>query len=256
MKKYVLFSAMGVLAASGTAVQAQEVGRVLSSTPVIQQVAVPRQVCNAQPIAVQQPNSGAGAVVGGLAGGVIGNQIGGGSGRAAATALGVIGGALLGNRVESNTNQPQVQNVQQCTTQTFYENRTTGYNVRYEYAGKEYQVQMPYDPDPTIKLQVTPMSSFEAAPEPEVAAPAGMYEPAPGTVQQAVVAGAQPVAVAPVYSTYPAYPVYAPAPYYAPSYFYPPVSLSLGFGWWGGGHHWGGGGRHWAGGGGHWGGRH
>jgi uncharacterized protein YcfJ len=256
MKKYVLFSAMGVLAASGAVVHAQEVGRVLSSTPLIQQVAVPRQVCSNQPVAVQQPNSGAGAVVGGVAGGVIGNQIGGGSGRAAATALGVIGGALLGNRVESNTNQPQMQSMQQCTTQTFYENRTTGYNVRYEYAGKEYQVQMPYDPGPTIKLQVTPMSSSQTAPAAEMAAPADAYQqPAPGTVQQAVVAGAQPVGVAPVYSPYPAYPVYAPAPYYYPSYVYPPVALSLGFGWWGGGGHWGGGHR-WGGGGGHWGGRH
>lgn len=238
MKKSVLFSAMGVLAASATLANAQEVGRVLSSTPIIQQVSVPRQVCTEQPAAVQQPNSGAGAVVGGVAGGVIGNQFGGGTGRAAATALGVIGGALLGNRVESNTNQPQVQNVTQCSTQTFYENRTSGYNVRYEYAGKEYQVQMPYDPGPTIRLQVTPISS--AQPAPDVAA-----APAPeGTVQRAVVAGAQTVAVAPVYpaySTYPAYPVYAPAP----AYWYPPVSLSLGFGWWGGhGGHWGGG-RHW-----------
>jgi uncharacterized protein YcfJ len=246
MKKSVLFSAMGVLAATATLANAQEVGRVLSSTPVIQQVAVPRQVCSNQPVAVQQPNSGAGAVVGGLAGGVIGNQIGGGSGRAAATALGVIGGALLGNRVESNTNQPQMANVAQCSTQTFYENRTMGYNVRYEYAGKEYQVQMPYDPGPTIKLQVTPVSAAQPAadmaeaPAPEVAQP--------GTVQPAVVAGAPTVAVAPAYpayATYPAYPAY-PAYAPAPAYWWPPVSLSLGFGWWGGhGGHWGGGHGHW-----------
>lgn len=246
MKKSVLFSAMGVLAATATLANAQEVGRVLSSTPVIQQVAVPRQVCSNQPVAVQQPNSGAGAVVGGIAGGVIGNQIGGGSGRAAATALGVIGGALLGNRVESNTNQPQVANVAQCSTQTFYENRTTGYNVRYEYAGKEYQVQMPYDPGPTIKLQVTPVSASQPAPDIAAAPPAEAVMD-PGAVQPAVVAGAQPVAVAPAYpypayATYPAYPVYAPAP----AYWWPPVSLSLGFGWWGGhGGHWGGGHHHW-----------
>jgi uncharacterized protein YcfJ len=242
MKKSVLFSAMGVLAATATLAHAQEVGRVLSSTPVIQQVAVPRQVCSNQPVAVQQPNSGAGAVVGGIAGGVIGNQIGGGSGRAAATALGLIGGALLGNRVESNTNQPQVENVAQCSTQTFYENRTMGYSVRYEYAGKEYQVQMPYDPGPTIKLQVTPVSASQ--PAPDVAAASAEQPVQPGTVQPAVVAGAQTVNVAPAYpayAAYPAYPVYAPAP----AYWWPPVSLSLGFGWWGGhGGHWGGG-HHW-----------
>jgi uncharacterized protein YcfJ len=245
MKKSVLFSAITVLAATATIANAQELGRVLSATPVIQQVAVPRQVCTNQPVAVQQPNSGAGAVVGGLTGGVIGNQIGGGSGRAAATVLGVVGGALLGNRVESNTNQPQYQTMQQCSTQTSYENRTMGYNVRYEYAGKEYQVQMPYDPGPTIKLQVTPVSSSEPAPAPDMAAaPSQAAYAQDGVAQPAVVAGAQPVGVAPVYSAYPAYPVYA-APAY-PAYWYPPVSLSLGFGWWGGGHggHWAGG-RHW-----------
>src|SRR5512133_1951666 len=161
MKRAVLFSAMGVLAASGTIAYAEEIGRVIASTPVIQQVQVPRQVCDNQ-IVGGQPNSGAGAVVGGLAGGAIGNSVGGGSGRAAATVLGVVGGALLGNSIESANNQPR--NMQQCTTQTFLENRTVAYNVRYEYAGREYRVQMPYDPGPTIRLQVTPVADNGPAP--------------------------------------------------------------------------------------------
>lgn len=52
--------------------------------------------------------SGAGAVTGGLIGGVVGNQFGRGNGRAAATAIGLVGGALLGNSVESNANAPRV----------------------------------------------------------------------------------------------------------------------------------------------------
>ncbi|HWP12875.1 MAG TPA: glycine zipper 2TM domain-containing protein, partial [Ramlibacter sp.] len=146
MNKTILFSAVGVLSALGSTAGAQEVGRVLSSTPVVQQVAVPREVCNYQPMAVQRPNSGAGGLVGALAGGAIGNQIGHGEGRAVATLLGVVGGALLGNQIESNNNAAQVQNVQSCTTQTYYENRTVGYNVVYEYAGRQYNVQMPNDP--------------------------------------------------------------------------------------------------------------
>ena len=117
MNKTILFSAVGVLSALGSTAGAQEVGRVLSSTPVVQQVAVPREVCNYQPMAVQRPNSGAGGLVGALAGGAIGNQIGHGEGRAVATLLGVVGGALLGNQIESNNNAPQVQNMQSCTTQ-------------------------------------------------------------------------------------------------------------------------------------------
>ena len=47
--------------------------------------------------------------------------------------------------------------MQQCSTQIFYENRTMGYNVTYEFLGKQYSVQMPSDPGPTIQLQITPM---------------------------------------------------------------------------------------------------
>ena len=60
MKQAVLFSAMGILASASGLATAEEVGRVLSTTPVMQQVAVPRQVCS-QPMAVQQPSSGGGA---------------------------------------------------------------------------------------------------------------------------------------------------------------------------------------------------
>ncbi|MDO8455866.1 MAG: glycine zipper 2TM domain-containing protein [Burkholderiaceae bacterium] len=50
--------------------------------------------------------TGGGAVAGAVIGGVIGNQFGRGSGRAAATGLGVVGGAVIGNAVEMN-NQSQ-----------------------------------------------------------------------------------------------------------------------------------------------------
>jgi uncharacterized protein YcfJ len=139
----------------GTLAPAQEVGRVISSVQVIQQVSVPRQVCMQEQVAVQQNKSGAGAAMGAIAGGVLGNQIGGGSGKAAATALGIFGGAILGNNIEGAP-PAQMQNVQNCTTQNIFENRVTGYNVAYEFNGKQYNVQLPRDPGPTIKLNVTP----------------------------------------------------------------------------------------------------
>src|SRR5476649_2072907 len=55
-----------------------------------------------QIIKVDTPNSGAGAVTGGLVGALLGNQIGSGNGRAA----GAVGGAVVGNNVESSRNQP------------------------------------------------------------------------------------------------------------------------------------------------------
>lgn len=99
-----------VVAAVSTTALAQEVGRVISSTPIIQQVGVLRQVCTTEQVAVQQPKSGAGAVMGAIAGGAMGNAVGGGSGRAAATMLGIFGGAVLGDRVKGGP-PSQLQNV-------------------------------------------------------------------------------------------------------------------------------------------------
>lgn len=244
MKKAVLFSAMGALAAWSTGATAQEVGRVISSTPVIQQVAVPRQVCSHQPMVVQQPNSGGGAALGMIAGGLVGNTIGHGSGRAAATLIGALGGAAVGNSIEGSANQ--VQTVPNCTTQTSHENRTVAYNVVYEYAGKEFSVQMPYDPGPTVRVQVTPTAMNEAQPSAATSTvEAGEPRSAvPGTAVGVIVG--QPTGT-PVYpaaypaypAAYPAYPAAYPAyPYYYPRpYFYPPIGLSLGFGFSGGHRH-------------------
>ncbi|MDA7415715.1 glycine zipper 2TM domain-containing protein [Xenophilus arseniciresistens] len=62
--------------------------------------------------------SGGGAVAGGLIGGVVGNQFGQGSGRAAATALGLVGGALLGNAIEAQNNGPRAHESYRISIQT------------------------------------------------------------------------------------------------------------------------------------------
>lgn len=207
MKKLLLLSAA---LATGTVSLAQEVGRVISSTPVVQQVGQPRNVCTTEQIAVQQPKSGAGALMGAIAGGALGHAIGGGSGQAAATMLGVFGGAIVGDNIEGQP-MAQVQNVQRCSMQTFYENRTVAYNVVYEYAGKQYSVQMPNDPGPTVQLQITPVgASTQEAP------------PIAATTYQ------QPVYTQPttIVMTQPPYPVYVPRSYY------PPISLNLGYVYW------------------------
>lgn len=207
MKKMLLLSA--ALLTSGLCL-AQEVGRVVSATPMVQQVGVPRQVCGMEQVAVQQPKSGAGALMGGIAGGAMGNAIGGGSGKAAATMIGIMGGAIIGDRVEGSP-APQVQNVQRCTTQTFYENRTMGYNVVYEFGGRQYTVQMPNDPGPTIALQVTPVGASQPMAEP--VGQMNSYQqtyPQPGYEQPAQVI---------------MMPGYYPRPYYAPI----GVELNLGY---------------------------
>ena len=155
MKKLITFVA--VVATSGLSM-AQEVGRVVSSMPVIQQISVPRQVCTTEQVTSPANKSGAGALMGAIAGGAMGNAVGGGNGKTAATVLGLFGGAILGDKIEGAP-LAQTQDVQRCTTQNFYENRTVGYNVVYEFAGKQYSVQLPSDPGPTIALQITPVIS-------------------------------------------------------------------------------------------------
>ncbi len=170
------------LAFVAPALHAQETARVLSSVPVIQQVAVPRQVCTTQQVMVEQPKSGAGAALGAIAGGAVANNIGRGDGRALATIAGVVGGAMLGNHIEG---QPpaRLQDQTTCSTQTVYENRTVGYEVTYEYAGRQYKVQSPQDPGPYLRVQVTPVL------------------PAPGTAPSTAPLGvpARPISEAPVY---------------------------------------------------------
>jgi uncharacterized protein YcfJ len=213
MKKLLLLSVS--LLAYGVGV-AQEVGRVISSTPVVQQVGQPRTVCSIEQVAVQPPKSGAGAIMGAIAGGAIGNAVGGGGGKAAATMIGIMGGAIVGDNIEGAP-LTQTQNVQRCGTQTFYENRTVAYNVVYEYAGKQYAVQMPNDPGPSVQLNITPVGSVSQ----------GATNPAPVTYPQGVYAQPNVVMVQP------AYPVYAPA-YYDSPYYDSPVRLNLGLGYWGG----------------------
>jgi len=201
--------------------------RVISSTPVVQQVAVPRQVCSNEAVMMQAPKSGAGALMGALAGGAAGNAIGNGGGRAAATVIGLVGGAMIGDRIEGPNNQ--WQNVQQCSTQTFYENRASHFNVVYEYQGTQYNAQMVNDPGSYVRLQVTPVGAMPSSQLNQAFQPAQAFQaapvPQPQTYYQPAVVQ-QPVYVQPAV----VYPAYYNRPYYAPSY-YPPIGLSLNFGY-------------------------
>ncbi|MFN6059053.1 MAG: hypothetical protein ACK422_01950, partial [Burkholderiales bacterium] len=98
---------------------------------------------------------------------------------------GMFGGAILGDKIEGAP-PPEVKNVQTCSTQNFYESRTVAYNVTYEYAGKQYIVQMPQDPGPSVRLQITPVVSsnpnYNYPPPPPL--PAASAVPPPGSAPQ------------------------------------------------------------------------
>ena len=242
MNKLLCLSVLAVVCGASVA---QESGRVISSTPVFQQVAVPHQVCSNEAVITQPPRSGAGALMGALAGGAIGNAIGQNSGRAAATMIGLVGGAILGERVEGG-GQAQTQNVQRCGTQTTYENRTAGYNVVYEFAGKQYSVQMPNDPGPNIRLQVTPVGG-SVAPQAQQAPIQNQYiaptqSQYPAAQSAPIYDNGQPTTTYPASQpayvvsnpvVYSAQPVYyaAPPAYYSAAPYIVPIALSVGVGY-------------------------
>ena len=197
---------------------AQEQARVISSTPVYQQVTENQQICGTSQAVVTQPKSGAGSAMGAIAGGVVGNSMGRGSGNAAATAIGIMGGAILGDRIEGQN--ASIQNEQTCHLQPIQQTKLAYYDVKYEYAGKQYAVQMPSDPGQSINISITPQVVGN-----QIYAPSQNAQSVQ-TMPQAVL-----VAPAPVYVGPPVYPYGYPYSY-GPS----PFSLHLGLGYYGGYH--------------------
>jgi uncharacterized protein YcfJ len=94
-------------------------------------------------------------VLGAIAGGAAGNAVGKGAGKALATGIGIIGGAIVGDHVETDGRTGQQQTVRRCEQQSAYENRVVAYSVTYEYAGQRYTTQTVSEPGPTLPLQVT-----------------------------------------------------------------------------------------------------
>lgn len=142
--------------AGAAAASAQETATVLSSTPVIGQVAVPQQVCQDSTVVVPGRHDGTGAAVGAIAGAVVGGAATQGHGRVVGSVIGMVGGAMIGERL-AGRGPDQLQQVRHCTTTTTYHNQVLHYDVVYEYAGRRHAVQLPHDPGPTLQVQVTPV---------------------------------------------------------------------------------------------------
>jgi hypothetical protein len=106
-----------------------------------------------------------------------------------------------------------------CGLLTFHETRKVGYRVVYLYEGREYTVQLPQDPGPTITLQTDTTQLGEPGAPAPVVSTAPVYVPAP------VVVTAPTVVYGSVYH-----------PWRSPAYVYPSVGIHLRLGG-GHGHH-------------------
>jgi uncharacterized protein YcfJ len=112
-------------------------------------------------------------VVGGIAGAVLGSKVGGGSGTYVASALGSMVGGLAGRQIYDNvqrnnaarsqgamicdsapSNDPYAYGTQGYGTQRVNDGRVAGYDVTYEYAGRQFTTRTNYHPGDRIRVRV------------------------------------------------------------------------------------------------------
>jgi uncharacterized protein YcfJ len=183
----------GVFALSASAAAAEvvpghtygDVARVISATPIHKRVAFPRRDCRIEEVTrieerrrlrpeagyspARDEGIGAGTVLGAIVGGVIGHQFGGTTGaRDVATGAGALIGGLVGNSIENDAQDgyrtagrevhveraPAIREVERCEEIADARDRVVGYDVRYEYNGREFHVRLPHDPGPQMPVNV------------------------------------------------------------------------------------------------------
>lgn len=105
-------------------------------------------------------------VIGGIAGAVLGSKVGGGSGTYAATAIGSMVGGMAGRQVyeSAQRNRAPRGTVRVCdpvpvgdgysTSRTVNDGRVNGYDVTYEYAGRQFTTRTNYHPGDRIRVRV------------------------------------------------------------------------------------------------------
>lgn len=138
---------------------------VISSYPVYKSVVreEPRQECHIEQVAHREAEhkSATPAIVGTIIGGALGNAVGSkkSNKRVGAVVGGVLGysvGKDIGRRHADAHADVRYENREVCRTvyERVEEERLTGYEVEYAYAGQTYKTRMRSDPGETIRVRV------------------------------------------------------------------------------------------------------
>ena len=141
--------------------------RVVGVDPIYETVSYesPVQECRTQQVPYQNSNyraSATGPILGAIIGGAIGNAVGH---KKRNKQVGAVVGAVLGGSIgadiaRNNRRYPaegvtyRTEEVCQVVNEIRQEERFTGYNVRYVYAGQTYSTVMPRDPGKSIRVRV------------------------------------------------------------------------------------------------------
>jgi len=188
----IALASFSTLAAPAFAEPFGDRARVVSVHPVVERIPVSREECwndhvrSYEDRQVTRTDTGAsigpGTVLGAVVGGVLGHQVGNGRGNTAATIAGAAVGGLAGNQYDrSNGGPPPVQttevervpvdrNVERCRTVQEVREATVGYDVRYDYNGRQFNTRLPHDPGRFVhvRVDVQPVVEEAAPPPPHV----------------------------------------------------------------------------------------
>ena len=135
-----------------------DTAEVVAAVPIFETVSEPRQQCWTESVTYYEatPRSNGGAIIGGITGGLLGAQLGKGNGRIAAAATAAAIGALVGDRLDNrySYSSPVNRPVQRCNVVDNYRKTISGYQVTYNYSGRNTTVILPYDPGPRVRIAV------------------------------------------------------------------------------------------------------
>ena len=132
---------------------------VLSVTPAMKTVSVPRKECHDELVTVTNPTKDpkqiAGTIAGAVIGGVLGSKVGGGDGKKLATVGGAVGGGYAGNKIQEGMQERNTHQESRRTCETVRDSRQEqqGYDVTYRLDGKEQVVRLDYDPGKRIPIE-------------------------------------------------------------------------------------------------------
>jgi uncharacterized protein YcfJ len=184
-----------------------DVAKVLSATPIQERVTSPRRDCRPEQVtmyeerravrlapegsAPSEPGIGPGTILGAIVGGVIGHQFGNSTGgRDHGTVAGALIGGLVGNAADRDAQAgyqaasrdvivdrvPVTREVQRCSDVADSRDVIVGYDVRYEYNGREFRTRLPHDPGPEMPVNVEvrpplPRAAYDAPRTPRYRGP-------------------------------------------------------------------------------------
>lgn len=137
--------------------------RVLRVKPIYETVSIndPETRCWNEQVRHYRPSQSSShtpTIAGAILGGVIGNQFGKGKGKDAMTVAGAVLGGSIGNDTRSNgKGRSYVTTEKRCETVDNYRETTelVGYNVNYQYNGRDYWTRMARDPGDMLRVNVS-----------------------------------------------------------------------------------------------------